>query len=69
MTRRLETGGGAGGAAPNTPPKKVGLEKSRLLGRLEGREAVKKDNGTMGDLVYRNRKGGSAKARKGLAFT
>ena len=62
-------GGGAGGAAPNTPPKKVGLEKSRLLGRLERIEAVKKDNGNMGDLVYRNRKGGSAKARKGLGFT
>ena len=45
------------------------MEKSRLLWRLEGREAVKKDNGTMRDLVYHNRKGGSANARKGLAFT
>ena len=58
------------GERPRTPPpKKVGLEKSRLLGRLEGREAVKKENGTMRDLVYSNRKGGSAKARKGLDFT
>ena len=58
-----------GSGPEHPPPKKVGLENSRLIGSLEGREAVKKYNGTMGDLVYRNRKGGSANARKGLAFT
>ena len=57
------------GSGPEHPPQEGWVGKSRLLGRLEGREAAKNYNGTMGDLVYRNRKGGSAKARKGLAFT
>ena len=53
-----------------TPPSsKVGLAKSRLLGRLVGREAAYKDDEVMGYLAYRERKGGSAKARKGITFT
>ena len=56
------------GSGPGHPPKKVGLAKSRLLGGLAGREAVSEDDDIMGDLAYRERKGGSAKARKGLTF-
>ena len=69
LRRRQATGVEAGGAAPATPPKKVGLDKSRLLGRLVRREAADGDKVIMGDMEYRKRKGGSAKARKGLAFT
>ena len=33
------------------PPKKVGLAKSRLLGRLAGREVADEDDDIMGDLA------------------
>ena len=33
-----------------------------------GRDAADEDEKIMGDLAYREKKGGSAKARKGLAF-
>ena len=46
------------------PPQKIGLAKSRLLGRLTGREAVGEDDDIVRDLAYRERKGGST--RKGL---
>ena len=51
------------------PPKKVGLYKLRLLGRLVGREEVGEDEKIVVYLAYHDRKGGSAKARKGLTFT
>ena len=57
------------GSGPGHPPKKVGLAKSRFLGRLAGREAVDEDDDIIGDLAYRERKGESAKARKSLTFT
>ena len=53
------------GGGPGHPPKRVWLAKSRLLGRLEGRESADKYDNIMGDLAYRKRKGGSAKVRKG----
>ena len=56
-------------SGPDHPPKKFGLARSRLLGRLAGREAFNKDDDIMGDLAYCKRKEGSVKARKGLAFT
>ena len=52
------------GCSPGHTPKKVGLAKSRLLGRLVGREEENEADDIMGDLAYRKRKGGSAKARK-----
>ena len=54
---------------PATPPNKVGLKKWRFLGRLTWREAVGEDNEIMLDLEYCDRKGESAKERKGLTFT
>ena len=57
------------GGSPSHPPKRVGLAKSRLLARLEGKEGDDEDADIIGDLAYRERKGGSAKVRKGLAFT
>ena len=57
------------GSGPGHPPKKVGLAKSRIMGRLAGRKAVDEDDDIMGDLAYHERKGGTAKARKGLNFT
>ena len=57
------------GSGPNHSPKKVGLAKSRLLEMLVWREAVVYYDGIMGDMEYRERKGGSTKARKGLIFT
>ena len=62
-------GEGKGERPWTPPPKKVGFAKSRLLGRLAGREAVGKDEDIMEDLAYRERKEGYAKARKGLTFT
>ena len=52
------------GSVPSHPPNKVGFSKSRLMGRLSGREAAEEDKDTMGDMEYRKRKGGSTKARK-----
>ena len=69
LRRRRAPGGGAGEAYLAIPPNKVGLAKSRIMGRLEEREAYEKDDGIVGDLEYQERKGGSSKARKGLAFT
>ena len=64
------TGGRAGrGSGPGHTPKKFGLAKLRLLEGLAGKQAADEDNNIMGDLEYHERKGGSAKARKGLAFT
>ena len=57
------------GSGPDHLPKKVGLDKSRLLERLAGTEADDKENDTMRDLKYCERKAGSAKPRKGLTFT
>ena len=57
------------GSGPSHPPKKVGLSKSMLLGRLAVREASEDDENIIGDQSYRKRKGGSAKARKGITFT
>ena len=67
--QRWQLRGGAGEAYLAIPPNKVGLAKSRIMGRLEEREADDKDDGIVGDLEYQERKGGSSKARKGLAFT
>ena len=39
-----------------------------IMRRLVGIEAADKDDYIMGDLTYYDRKGGSAKARKGLTF-
>ena len=57
------------GGGPGHTPKKVGLDKSRLLGMLAGIEAVSNYDNIMGGLAYRKRNGESAKARKGLTFT
>ena len=57
------------GGGPGHPLKKFGLAKSRGMGRLAGREAVDEDCDIMGGLAYRERKGGSDKARKGISFT
>ena len=56
-------------SGPGHPPKKVGLDKSKILGKLAGREEVGEDDNIMGDLAYRERKGESVEARKGLTFT
>ena len=56
------------GGGPGHTPKKVGLAKLRLLGRLKGKEAVGVDEDIMGDMAYRERKGGYVKERKGLTF-
>ena len=56
------------GSGPGHHSKKFELAKSRLLGRLAGREVVDEDKKIMGNLAYRERKGGSANARKGLTF-
>ena len=61
--------GGEGGSGPSHSPKNVELANSRLLGSLSGREAAKKDDNIMEDMVYREREGGSVKATKGLMFT
>ena len=67
---KAESNKGRGrGSGPGHPPKKVGVTKSRLMGSLAGKEAAEKDDDTIRDLVYRERKGESAKSRKGLAFT
>ena len=67
---KVERNRGRGrGSGPGHPPKKVGVTKSRLMGSLAGKEAAEKDDDTIRDLVYRERKGESAKSRKGLAFT
>ena len=39
-------------SGPGHPPKKVGLAKSRLLGRLAVREAAREDYNIIGDLAY-----------------
>ena len=57
------------GSGPCHPPKKVELSKSRLMRRLAGRETANEDNHIMGNLAYGQKKGGSSKAREGLAFT
>ena len=44
------------------------MDKLRLLGRMVGREAANEYDDIMGDLAYCEKKGGSAKARKGLAI-
>ena len=56
------------GNNPGQPPKKVGLAKPRLLGRMLGREAADKANNIVGYLEYGERKGGYSKAGKGLTF-
>ena len=56
------------GVSPVHPPNKVGLAKLRLLGRMAGKEAANEGDDIMGDLAYRERKGGFAKARKGINF-
>ena len=45
------------GGIPDHPPNKVGLDKSMLLGRLAGIEAVSGDKYMMGYLEYRKSKG------------
>ena len=62
-------GGGAG-----KPVKNIGMAKSRLLSKLstKARAAAGEDaddDDVMGDLAFRERKGGSAKARKELLTT
>ena len=57
------------GSGPDHPLNKVELAKSRLLGRLAGREAADNGDNIMVDLAYRERKWGSDKARKDLTFT
>ena len=46
------------GSGPGHPPKKVGLYKLRLLGRLVGREEVGEDEKIVVYLAYHDRKGG-----------
>ena len=48
-------------SGPVHPPKKVGLAQLRLLGRMAGREEAEKDDNIMGDLEYRERKGGPSR--------
>ena len=51
---KAESNRGRGrGSGPSHTPKKVGLDKSRHLGRLAEREADNKDDDIMGDLEYR----------------
>ena len=57
------------GGGPEHPPQEGWVGKVQASGEAGGERGCQKGNGTMGDMVYRNRKGGSAKARKGLAFT
>ena len=57
------------GSVPVHHPQNDGLAKSRLMGRLVGREADYKDDGNMGDMTYCRRKWGLIKARKSLIFT
>ena len=52
-------GGGNRSNGPGHTPMKVGLAKSRLLGRLTGIEVVDEDDEIMENLVHRERKGGS----------
>ena len=49
---KAESNRGRGrGSGPGHPPNKVWLAKSRLLGRLEGREVADEDDDIMGDLA------------------
>ena len=61
-------GRGRGGGTGH-PPTKVRFYKSRLMEKMAGREADRKDDNIMGDMEYPKRKGGSVKARKGINFT
>ena len=45
------------GSGPGHPPKKVGLAKLRLLGKLAGREAAGEDDDIMGDMAHREGRG------------
>ena len=65
LRRRRAPGGGAGEAYLAIPPNKVGLAKSRIMGRLEEREAYEKDDGIVGDLEYQERKGGVLQGKEG----
>ena len=73
MTRYMmhgRKGGAAGGIADVGQPVKIGMAKSRLLGKLASKaradDPEDEDDDVMKDLAYRERKGGSAKARKEL---
>ena len=77
MTRYMmhgRSGGAAGGIADVTgaggQPIKIGMAKSRLLDKLASKSRANdpevEDDDVMKDLAYRERKGGSAKARKEL---
>ena len=69
-TKKAASNRGRGrGSGPGHPPKNIGLDKSRLLGRLVGREAVREDGDIMGYLAYYKRKGRSTKASKELNST
>ena len=51
-TEKAESNRGRGrGSGPGHPPKNIGLDKSRLLVRLVGREAVREDGNIMGYLA------------------
>ena len=53
------------GSGTGHPPKKA----LRVLGRMVGRESADTEEYIMRGLEYREKKGGSSKARKGLTFT
>jgi len=76
MTRYMMHGrkGDTGGGIANVgQPVKIGMAKSRLLGKLASKARADdpegEDDDVMKDLAYRERKGGSAKARKELLST
>ena len=54
------------GRGPGHLPEKVGLDKSKLLGRLMGREAADEEYGIMGDMAYHDREGGPPRRERGL---
>ena len=53
------------GSGSGHTPKKVGLAKSRLLGRLLGMETSDEDDNTIRDLAYLQRKGGPPREEMG----
>ena len=53
------------GSGPDHPLNKVELAKSRLLGRLAGRESADEDDDIMGGLEERERKGGPPRRGRG----
>ena len=59
-TAARNRGGGVREGGPGHPPKKVGFSKSRLAGRLTGREEANEEEHIMGYMEHRDSKGVSA---------